>query len=213
MHYIALINFPFNGLFLLLMVEMAHVRREDLAFGPASFMVTFFLSVGVITFTGAILDGLLIFSDFVMLIPMAGAVGLVAALVVDRYLGLSRTMAAVTMVSFIILNILVWVMIIAIARMGVYIDEILESWWYLLPFYGLLVVLAAEYAMRRLRTTQVVTVSPYTGEKGLERLDRGPVWEQMQEVLGRRTLNELLALCLVTSAIAVLVPLMFGTTF
>lgn len=209
MHYIAFINFPFNGLILLYIVNLAHIRREELAFGPALFLRTFFLSVGVITFTGAFLDSLLIYSHPLYLFLFAVIVGLVAGGVSHRYLGLGPRMVAITVSSFAVINLTVWLMLISIASTtDLDIVSVVERWWYLLGCYTLLVVLAVVFAMTRLRTTRVVPLSPYTGERGLERVDRGPYWEQRHKVLGRRTLVELLSLCLATFAVAVLVPLM-----
>jgi hypothetical protein len=207
MHYIAYINYPFNGLLLLLLVQLAYRGRDDIPFGPFSFLVTFLLSVAAITFAGALLDGFLIYFSFPGLMFMAVVVGLVAGLISVRYLGFGLTHGAGAVIAFASLNFMFW---ITLAAADISFWRFLDHRLLIPICYVLLFILTIAFASERLRQTRVVTISLFTGNKGLERVDHGRVWEQAKEVLGKRTLNELLALCITMGVVVLLVPMMIG---
>jgi len=208
MHLIVYINFPFNGLLLLLLVEVAYRDRMDPPFGPLSFLLTFLLSAAVITFVGAMIDGFIGFITFTTFLFLAILVGASAGLISIRYLGFSPNMGAMTVFAFGTLNILVWTG----ARLGdINFGVMLVNRPFLHLCYALVILLAFAIAFNRFRQTRVVTIDPRTGDRGLERLDHGPAWELAREVLGHRTLNELLAICLVTMIVAVVLPMRYGT--
>ena len=207
MHYIAYINYPFNGMLLLLLVHLAYKGREDIPFGPFSFLVTFLLSVAAITFTGALLDGFIFYLFFPGFIFIAGVIGLVAGSISVRYLGFRLTQGAGTVIAFTSLNIIFWITLAA-ADIGFW--SFLDYRLFIPLCYVLLFVLTIAFAIDRLRQTRIVTTHPYTGNKGLERVDHGPVWEGAKEVLGKRTINELLALCITMGVVVILVPVLIG---
>jgi hypothetical protein len=206
MHLIAYVNFPFNGLLLLLLVEIAYRDRVDLPFGPVSFLLTFFLSVIVITCTGAIIDGVMWYNSSISaFLSFAILVGVTAGLISIRYLGFSPWTGALTALAFGMMNILVW----SAGRSGeMSLDVLLANRSFLNLCYVLMIAMTVAFVIGRLRQTRVVTLDPCTGNRGLERIERGPDWERVKMVLSDRSLTELVVFAILGMVIAVLIPMM-----
>lgn len=204
MHIVVYLNFPFNGLLLLFMFELAYLRREEVPFTPVTFLLTFILTVSVLTFTGAILDGLL-YSSLLSFVIMGPVVGAVAGLLSYRYLNFTRRQAVATAVIFTVYNIVFWTVGEA---MGPWLGTLLDNRWFLHLCYLIFFVLTLLYTLARLRQTRVVTVHPYTGDRGLETLEHGPAWERTRAVLEDRMISELLVFALLTMVISVVFPLL-----
>jgi hypothetical protein len=210
MHYIVYINYPFNGLLLLLLVWVAHSGRRDVPFNEEGFIMTFFLSVALVTFTGALLDGMLMYHRWEVLLVIAATVGLIAGSVCIRYLAFSQVQGLVGMILFTSLNVLVWAFFFTT---DMTIDDIRSDRIVVPAFYLLLISLTIVYTHFRLTRSSVVLIHPYTGDRGLERVDHAPGWDQAKDALTRRVLTELLALCVITGAVTVLIPLVSSSSF
>jgi MFS family permease len=205
MHLVVYLNFPFNGLLLLFLFEVAYLTREDVPFTPVTFLTTFILSVAVLTFTGAILDGLLLYSSLISFVLMGPVVGAVAGLLSYRYLDFTKRQAVATAVVFTVYNIVFWTVGEAI---GPWLGALLDNRWFLHLLYLIFFVLTVSYAFARLRQTRVVTIHPYTGDRRLERVEHGPAWERTRAVLEDRMISELLVFALLTMIISVVFPLL-----
>ena len=140
------VNLPINTLVLMLIyVLFASSVGPPKRLGRGRFMELFFYSTLIITFTGALIDGLLIaFESFVFLPFCAFLIGLIVYWVCSSILGMSENWSIIAAVNFFAINLLVWVVMILYISSWVFI-----AWFVLVSLYVVLVplmwVIAGKY--------------------------------------------------------------------
>lgn len=106
-------NFPINGLILLGMY-FAFLMKGDLVEprGMLRHMVAFTLSVGVITFSGALIDTVAFLEDvLVIYLAAASLIACICTAVAYRYLRMSLVFSLLTGAVFFIVNLVAWAVI------------------------------------------------------------------------------------------------------
>ncbi|MCK5413998.1 MAG: hypothetical protein KAJ35_01315 [Thermoplasmata archaeon] len=140
------VNLPINTLVLMLIyVLFASFVGPPKRLGRGRFFELFFYSTLIITFTGALIDGLLIAFEIFALIPVcAFLVGLIVYWVCSSILGMSENWSIIAAVNFFAINLLVWVgMILYIS------SNVFDAWFIFVSLYVALVplmwVIARKY--------------------------------------------------------------------
>lgn len=152
------VNLPINTLLLMLIyVLFASSVGPKKRLGRGRFFELFFYSTLIITFTGALIDGIVIaFESGVLLTFCAFLIGLIVYWVCSSILGMSENWSIIAAVNFFAINLLVWVMMI------MYLDPFnFDAWFVFVMLYVVLVplmwVIGGKYHSLD-RYTEVTTV-------------------------------------------------------
>lgn len=193
-------NFPVNGLMVLAMYYI-FVSFEGLPrpMGTMRHWLTTVLSVGIITFTGSLIDSAMITVDNLLFSHFAAfLIAFIVFQVVHRYLEMPYRWAAATGAVFFFANILMWSMSWESAEELDYYPWALSALWIVFA----LLSLAVSTATNRRREGEVPgrPISPWSTPQDapvIPTRDPRPV----------RTLSELAWVTVATLALAVLVPM------
>ncbi len=144
---IAIFNFPING-FLLLAVYFALVKRgaNAMYFGTRSFVIVILCSTTIISLTGGLVDSVAYMTlSFPVHLVATCLIGVIAGVVVHRYLRLDFEASWVVAIVFFFVNLISWTLLASDAIVMIAWEYCAALWILSLAFMATLLIVAKEH--------------------------------------------------------------------